>query len=191
METIVFDCDGVLCDFAGKFYEYYKEKGYIEQYGMISRYPKTWNFDFQGDKKLFTNIIIEFISSKPLLPLVDSSIPDILKRLYQSFNLYIVSHYHDVEGRRQNLERLGIRKGEHYKELYCVDTRAKKIKTIQELKPKYYVEDSPEVIDVVSLDNFEKTILVPTQYEYCNNFKPHPSIKRYDHPLEWLDHILA
>ena len=186
--NIVFDCDGIILDFSNGFCDYYEAKNYTQKYGSISRQPKTWNFDFTGDPKIFPSIIKEFIDTRPSLSFIPGFDPTILKILKTKYPIYIVSHYHDDIGRFENLSTLGIQKGIHYDELYCMPTRKEKINKIKELKPRYYIEDSPDIVNTLIAADFEKTIFVPS-YEYCNSVKDDTSVKRYAEPKELLTYI--
>ena len=168
-------------------------QNYQTIHGPISARPTAWNFDWKGDLKVIQGLIASYIASKPQLELIFPETPSIMAELRKNFEVLIVTHYPDPAGRQANLQSLGIYPQVHYDELICVGSTSAKVDKIYELRPRYYAEDAPHVIEglIGRQIDFDLTIYVPTTYEYSSKLPTlapldHISIKRYDHLSELL-----
>ncbi len=188
---MVFDCDGVICDFVKGFYNWYNHHQYQTQYGIISRNPNQWNFDWTGDMTIINNCIGQYINTQPKLDLIHPNLPQLMQYLHQTYQIYIISHYSDRIGRLNNLDYLGLKQYIHYDHLICTTTADEKIQTIFDLKPDQYIEDAPHIIKTL-MDKPIDWLLhihVPTTYNYSNHLPqsiPNVQIHRYADPNELL-----
>lgn len=170
LTRIVFDCDGVICDFMEGFYNWYQNKGYTQTHGPISRYPKNWNFDWTGETHIIHAIMTQYINTHPVLKLIDPQWVNMMEKLKPKYQIYIVSHYPDYNGRLNNLQHLGILQGKHYDQLICSKSTEDKVKSIYDLRPKYYIEDAPHVICHLLKHNinWKLDIYIPLTYQYSD-----------------------
>ncbi len=196
--TIVFDCDGVICDFIQGFYDWYQEHNYEPVYGRISAYPTNWNFDWTGETSVLYTLITQYIETRPLLKLIDPLWPQMMQQLKDQYHIVIVTQYPDYDGRMANLNHLGIFQGKHYDQLICAKSTEDKVMSIHSLKPRYYVEDAPHVIrQLLQLPiPWTLDIYVPYTYLYSNQIptetSPHPAVQliRYQTSCDLLTAFL-
>jgi hypothetical protein len=197
-QTIIFDCDGVICNFIQGFYDWYQSNHYESQYGHISQHPLNWNFDWQGETAVLYSLITQYIQTRPLLKLIDPNWPQMMLKLKEKYQIVIVSQYPDYEGRMANLTHLGILKGTHYDQLICAQSTDIKVMSIYDLQPRYYVEDAPHVIRQLlqSPITWKLDIYVPYTYLYSNQLPndttPHPAVNlvRYHNSEDLLNAFL-
>lgn len=193
MNSVVFDCDGVICDFIKGFCDWYYQNDYNKKYHDISRDPEGWNFDWSGDQAIIQKLVTEYIATKPILEIIFPEMPKIMLTLKNKYNVYIVSHYPDYQTRYDNLNKLGIYKGKHYDELYCAGTTSDKVNIVKKINPQHYVEDAPHVIKLADDAKLAINVHVPTNYKYCDNLLEPKytslAIYRYSHPHELLKNI--
>jgi hypothetical protein len=192
METIIFDCDGIITDFMKGFYDWYYNCKHNDQYGEISRYPYNWDFDFKGDPKIITQLISHFIESQPMFDLLSDEIPEAMMILKKKYVVNIVSHYPDAVTRKKNLDFLGIFEGIHYDNLYCLKSSDEKIDLIKEISPIHYFEDAPHIVKKVINFGCKINIYIPKAYPYSLNLSgiDLKGIFFYDNLMEIVDMII-
>lgn len=194
MKSIVFDCDGIICDFIKGFYDWYYANHYNYNHGDISRNPHNWNFDWSGDSQTIQRLIYQYIADKPILDLIFPEMPKIMATLKQTYSIFIVTHYPDSNTRLENLTKLGILKGVHYDELYCLNSSREKVNMVLKLAPLHYVEDAPHIIKQIALINQNINIYVPTNYNYCKSIHEQnintTNIYYYDNPNQLFNIII-
>jgi hypothetical protein len=170
---IVFDCDGVICDFVADFLVWYRQSGFPLTYGDLPDNPPDWDFSWKesNKRKLMKELIAEFIQSKPKIRLFESEIPRIMKQLREEFHyqVIIVTHFPDYDSRLKNLTHLGVHMGIQFDELICVNTTEEKVAKVLEIRPRIYVEDAPHVVKSIHnqiTPGPSLTIFIPIRYEY-------------------------
>lgn len=173
MQTIVFDIDGVILNFAKAFATWWNETIAIDGEQKIPSNPHGWQFDHPNKDKIL-KAINEFISLRINYKLMEPGIPDKLFKLQHKYKIILLTSFpeEEKEFRLHNLSKHKI----PYDQIIFA-TPKNKLDVIRTINPVAIVEDYPKNILEFASQGYK--VLVPGRWNYVKNIRESDKIKKY------------
>jgi hypothetical protein len=171
MKTIVCDVDNCILDFSYTFSQWLKTKNII-----IDENPQEYNMGLINDVRI--QYVNEFWSTEHMMKIryMYDAI-SIINNLSKKFIIRIVTAIPSIHEKRRIINLLPVQ----YHSLECNEN---KYKIIEDIKPDYCIEDSPEII-IKNSNNYITTFMPIWNYNKDLMFLNSPYIIGYHKNIFW------